>query len=340
MAVNLKELSARLGLSPTTVSRALGGYADVSASTRERVKQVALELDYQPNRAARQIARGRADAVGIVYSLDAEFLGNPSFLETLNGLATRLEQSGLDLLLGAASQQGEMQIYERMVRGQRVDAMLVAHTLVEDPRIEYLLRSEMPLLAYGRTAQPERFPWFDFDNAGGMSLAVRRLRALGHRRIAYVHAPLRYNFAFQRHAGFASSMRSARLRVPPGHVIGAGLTRRSGYEAGRQLMALDPQPTAVIVDNANAGIGLLRALLDDGRAVGPDLSVVVYEGLPADTIFQGLQVASIAQPTPFESGRTMGDMMIKLLDGRLKSDAHMLRQPEFLDGNSVAPPPS
>ena len=66
MAINLKELAARLQLSPTTVSRALNGYSDVSASTRQLVTTVARELGYEPNMAARRLALGRAEAVGIV----------------------------------------------------------------------------------------------------------------------------------------------------------------------------------------------------------------------------------------------------------------------------------
>jgi LacI family transcriptional regulator len=337
MAVNLKELSAHLGLSPTTVSRALGGYSDVSPVTRERVTQAAAEFGYEPNRAARQVARGRAEAIGIVYSLDADYLGNPAFLATLGAMAEQLERSGYDLLLAAASQKDEMRVYERMVRGRRVDAMLVAHTMVEDPRIDYLLRAQMPVLAYGRASRPHDFPWFDFDNEAGCALAVARLAALGHRHIAYVHAPLTLNFAFQRHAGYLAGLAETGLRVGRARVVGAGLSRRSGYEAARKLLRLKPRPTAILVDNANAGVGVIRALLDEGLAIGPQVSVLVYEGLPADTIFQGLDVAAIVQPTPQASGRTMGEMLLALVERRALEHRQVLRQPEFLSGNSIAP---
>ncbi|MFG5410406.1 LacI family DNA-binding transcriptional regulator [Piscinibacter sakaiensis] len=237
MPVNLKDLSAHLGLSPTTVSRALSGYSDVSPATRERVRQAAQELGYQPNRAARQVALGRADAVGIVYSPATEFLGNPSFLQMLEGLARTLDEAGCDLLLAAAPTEDELPIYDRMVRGRRVDALVVAHTLREDPRIRYLQDSGFPFVAYGRTARADGFPWFDFDNEACSRLAVQALVAAGHRMIAYVHAPLHYNFAFQRHAGFLAAMRKARLPVDPACVLAGSLERRAGYAAARQLLA-------------------------------------------------------------------------------------------------------
>jgi LacI family transcriptional regulator len=338
MTINLKELSARLGLSPTTVSRALSGYSDVSPTTRERVQQAARELGYQPNRAARQVALGRADAVGIVYSPSSEFLGNPAFLEMLEGLAHTLEQISCDLLLAAAPRQNELPVYERMVRGRRVDALVVAQTLRADPRIDYLQSAGLPFVAYGRTARPDDFPWLDFDNEAGSVLAVGRLAALGHRRIAYVHAPLDYNFAYQRHAGFVTAMKRAGLEVSGDRVVAGNLDRRAGYSAGQRLLALSPRPTAIMTDNNLCGVGVIRALLDAKVAIGRDVSIVVDGGIPPDTLFTDLQVASVLQPTPYQSGQTMGEMVRALIERKPLAERHVLRQPEFVDGNSIGPP--
>ncbi|MDE2564300.1 MAG: substrate-binding domain-containing protein [Burkholderiales bacterium] len=337
MTINLKQLSARLGLSPTTVSRALGGYSDVSPTTRDRVQRLAEALDYHPSRAARQIALGRADAVGVVYPLGDEFLGNPAFLETLAGLADALQAVNHDLLLAAAPRTDELLVYERMVRGRRVDALVVAHTLREDPRIDYLLKAGVPFVAYGRSARPGAYPWLDFDNEAGARLAVQRLAALGHRRIAYAHASLQYQFAFQRHAGYLAGMAQAGLRVNSAWVTQAGIDRRAGHAAGQRLLALQPRPTAVIVDNCIGGIGLIRALLDAGAEIGREISVLVYEGIPPDTLFAGLQVAAIEQPTPYRSGQKIGAMVLALIEGRQLPKRQVLCRPEFVDGNSIGP---
>ncbi len=338
MSVNLKELSLRLGLSPTTVSRALGGYSDVSPATRDRVLQMARDLGYAPSRAARQIAMGRADAVGIVYPTDSDTLGNPAFLETVAGLSQSLELENIDLLLLAAPPESdfEMRTYERMVRGRRVDAAVVALTRAHDPRIEYLLEAGLPFVAYGRSRQPDRYPWFDFDNEAGGRLAVQKLAELGHRHIACVHAPLQMNFARQRHGGHLAALREFGLPVLPESSLAAGLDRRAGYAVGQQLLTLAPRPTAVVVHNNLTGVGLIRALLDAGVAVGPELSVLVYDGVPPDTLLQGLQVAAILQPTPFESGRIIGEMLLALIQGRPPAERHVLRQPVFVGGDSIA----
>ncbi|MEN9892186.1 MAG: hypothetical protein RLY78_2481 [Pseudomonadota bacterium] len=339
MSINLKELSARLGLSPTTVSRALGGYSDVSPVTRERVQQAARESGYQPNRAARQVAMGRSDAIGVIYSAASEFLGNPSFREMLEGLSHTLEQTETDLLVATAPRQNELRVYERMVKGRRVDALLVAQTLRDDPRIDYLQRTGFPFVAYGRTAEPDGYAWLDFDNEACSRLAVLRLLALGHRRIAYVHSPLEMNYAFQRHAGYLQAMREAGIEPDPAWVLGGSLARRSGHAAAQQLLVLSPRPTAVIVDNNLGGVGLIRALLDAGVRIGRDISVIVNEGVPEDTLFSQFRVAAVTQPTAYTTGQALGELLLGVSGRQPLAERQVLRQPGFVDGDTIGPPP-
>jgi len=339
VAIDLKQLSARLGLSPTTVSRALNGYTDVSEATRARVEQAARELGYQPNLAARRLALGRADAVGIVYPVDTDFMGNPLFLEMIAGVSDRLDASGIDVLLAVAREQTELRTYERLVRGRRVDGLIVAHTRVVDERIEYLKRSGFPFVGYGRTGNPEGFAWLDFDNEAGSVDAVRRLVALGHRRIAYVHAPLAMNFAHQRHAGFLRGMGEAGVPVHPELIVLGSLDRRGGYAAGRELLALPERPTAILVDNNLGGVGVVRALLQAGIGIGHEVSVIVNDGVPPDTLLIGQDIAAVSQPTAYECGTTMAGMLLALIEGKPLAQRQVLRQPVFVAGSSLGPVP-
>lgn len=337
MSIDLKQLSAKLGLSQTTVSRALNGYSDVSAKTRERVAQMARELGYQPNLAARRLARGQTDAVGIVYPLEAGDLGDPSFLVVIEALSERLEAEGMDLLIASARASTELRTYERLLKGGRVDGVIVARTRVEDARIDYLLKAGYPFVAYGRTGHCENFPWFDFDNEAGGALAARELLRHGHRDIACVNAPQDLNFASQRRAGFLRALGEAGLSVRAEAMIETALSRRAGYAAAQQLLALTPRPTAVFVDDNLCGIGVVRALLDAGLVLGRDISVIVYDGVPADTLLQGPHIASIEQPTPAEAGRTLADMLLQVIRGQPLAQPHVLRQPRLAPGHSVGP---
>ena len=149
--MSLKEIAQELGLSLTTVSRALNGYSDVSGKTRELVVAAAKARGYRPNPSALRLATGRTNAIGVVYPLTTNDISDPLFLDVVGGMTTRLDKAGFDLLIISAMPGEEMRPYVRMIEGRRVDALIVARTLMHDPRLEYLSERGYPFVAYGRS---------------------------------------------------------------------------------------------------------------------------------------------------------------------------------------------
>jgi LacI family transcriptional regulator len=334
--MDLKALSLTLGLSPTTVSRALNGYSDVSATTRSRVVEAAARLGYQPNAHARRLAIGKADAVGMIYPPDIVDLGETRFSEVVGGLTARFGEAGIDLLIATCHGADEISTYERLVRGRRFDALIVARTRRADPRVEFLLEQRFPFLAYGRTDNPAGYAWFDFDNAAGTALALRRLGAFGHRRIGYLHAPLELNYAYQRHAGFRRGLAELGLEENPAWTLQAE-GRRDGYEATLKLLAMPHRPTALVVDSSPAGAGAARALIDRGLVAGRDLSLIVYDGVPAEHLLAGQSMTAIEQPTAADAGRTMAAMVLDILAGKPAGELQQLWTPALAPGTSDGP---
>ncbi len=337
--MNLKALAKALGLSTSTVSRALNGYTDVNAQTRFRVQEMAQTMGYRPDAGARRLVRGKTDAIGIVYSAAVENLGNPLFLDMAGGLAERLEQDHFDLLLAVAKNESDLSVYDRLFRGGRVDAVIVPNTLVHDERINHLQAKAYPFIAYGRTQGANDFPWFDFDNEQGGWLAVDHLHELGHTRIAYVHAAMALNFAFQRHAGFMAAMQAHGLSCPADYQVGGVADKRGGFAAASQLLSLPRRPTAVVVDNNLAGIGVLRGLIDAGIHIGKDISVVVHGELPSESLLSDMAVTVVTQPTAHDSGVLMGEMVLQLLKGEAQEHMQVLRQSTLLVGSTTGPAP-
>ena len=337
--MNIRQLANELGLSTSTVSRALNGYLDVNAQTRLRVQEAAQALGYRADAGARRLVRGSTDAIGIVYSAAVENLGNPQFLDMAGGLAERLEQQQFDLLLAVASNDQELRIYDRLFRGGRVDAVVIPNTHLQDSRVDYLLEKKYPFLAYGRTENCSDYSWFDFDNERGSVLAVEHLLRLGHTAVAYVHSSLALNFSFQRHQGFISALNAAGLTCPPSYQVGPAADRRSGLEAVMKLLALENPPTAIVVDNNLGGVGVLRGLLAAGIQVGKDISIVVHGEIPVDTLLDCADVTTVTQPTAYETGVKMADMVLRLLQAPNEGPYQMLKQPELVLGMTTGPCP-
>ncbi len=332
--MNLKSLAQNLGISKTTVSRALNGYPEVNVVTRERVMAAAKAAGYEPNPLARSLAVGRTNVFGPLLPSD---LGDPMFLDVVGGMSAALEKCKMNLIIAPVSQQNELPSYEQMVRGRRVDGLVVSRTLVHDERIAYLLAKGFPFVAHGRTQTRQPYAWFDYDNEAGTVLACRHLLALGHQRIAMISAPLTFTFARQRRDGFARCMAEAGLGVDPAHLLENRHDRRSGHQAMLALLAMSPRPSAVIVDNHLSGVGAVRALLDAGIAIGKDISVIVW-GSVEDSLV-GSNVTTIHQPEVDQAGAKMVEMLKAVVAGADPASLQVLWQPLLVPGVTVGPCP-
>ncbi|HZX25438.1 MAG TPA: substrate-binding domain-containing protein [Telluria sp.] len=333
MTTNLKSLAQTLGMSKTTVSRALNGYPEVNVRTRERVLAVAKELGYQANPMARSLALGRTNIFGIIYPLLPSDLGDSCFLKVVGGMSAALEARDMSLSIAPVSPQNELRTYDQMVRGRRVDGLIVSRTHVSDERIAFLAEKKFPFVAHGRTRFDAPYAWFDYDDEAGIRLAAGHLLQHGHQRIAMVSASLELNFAAQRRDAFLHTMGGAGLAVDPRHLVADAHDRRAGYSAAQQLLATSPRPTAILVDNNLSGIGVVRALLDAGIKLGEEMSVVVW-GCLEDSLV-GTQVATIDQPGTAEAGHKMVEMLFALRDGTPASELQVLWQPSFVPGATV-----
>ncbi len=339
--MDLKQLSNLLGLSPTTVSRALNGYPEVNPATRQRVADAAAQHGYRANHAARRLALGKADAVGFIYPPDIVELNDSGALGVMGSLSEQFNAQGIDLMVVLTGHTNEMATYTRLVQGRRVDALIVGRTFVRDARVDYLLQKGFPFVAFGRTARCTEHPWFDFDNAAGPVLAVQRLVSLGHRQIAYMHAPLELNFARQRFDGFHAGLALAGLAPRTQWIVPSlfNLGRRGGYQAMQRLLALPERPTAVVVDNSLACIGAMRAVLDAGLTPGREISIIAQDYVPENDLLVAPSITSIEHADAARVGAQLAELVRGVQAGLPLEQLQVLWQPSLRPGASDGPAP-
>ena len=330
--MSLKAIAKELGISVTTVSRALNGYDDVSQETRARVQAEAKRRGYQPNTFARRLKMGKIDAVGLVFPMSPTPLNNTVFHDMVGEISHELARDEIDLLLIADDEQADQHGYMRMAQSRRIDALIVAHTLDDDPRLTQLLASGFPFLALGRSRLPQPYAWFDFDNHAGTYRATRHLINQGHQRIAFLGENNNQAFISQRRNGYLDALREAGLsdrwqrRVPA--------TRRGGYQATLELLRLPEPPTAIITDCNSHGDGAAMALSQLGCLTGDNrVSLVVYDGLPQDSIIE-IPVGAVIQSTRQGVGRQIAGMVRRLIAGDDLASLQVLWQPEFIPGET------
>ena len=308
----LRALASSLGLSITTVSRALDGYGDVAASTRARVRLAAEAANYRPNAVARRLRLGATETVSIVLPGDPGHFDEPLYMELLAALGARFDAAGLDLVvLAARSPSEELALYRRLVEGRRTDGIVLARTRVDDPRIRTLAESGIPFVVMGRTETAQPYAHVDGDGTAAFAQATRRLLALGHRDIAYVGAASEFMFSKLRRDGWAAAMTAAGLS--PAISGQAAATEQGGLTAVRALLKSAPRPTAFLCATDRIAIGGLRAIKEAGLVAGRDVSIVGHDNLSASA-FTEPALTTMELPIA-KVGTRLAEMLIARIGG-------------------------
>jgi LacI family transcriptional regulator len=329
MPVTLQDIADRLGVSVATVSRALAGYDDVAPSTRQRVLQAAQEMGYRPNIIARMLQKQRTDTIGFIIPTHGPRFSDPFFSELLTGVGNKAAEQEFDLLVSTrAPGAEELKAYERMVMERRVDGLLVVRTRQRDQRIAYLIEQSFPFVAFGRSDLGADFPYLDVDGETGLRQLTQHLIDLGHRRIAYVSAPLDLMFASHRLEGYKEVLAANSIPFDETLVTVGELTERSGYAAGRDFLTQDKRPTAIITCNDLMALGVISAAQGLGLAVGHDVAVAGFDDIPLAE-HSHPPLTTVRQPI-YEIGQRICEMVIRLLQGEALEERHVILEPQLV----------
>lgn len=330
MPVTLKDISQRVGVSVTTVSRALGGYDDVAEETREKVLHAANELGYYPSATARQLQKRRTDTIGFIIPTFGPRFSDPYFSELLAGIGNETARHNFDLLVSTRSPDSkeEENAYRRLVDGRRVDGVLVVRTRAEDPRLSYLMQRDFPFVAFGRSQANEDFPYLDVDGQKGLLEAVQHLIDQGHERIAYISAPLNLTFATHRLTGYKQALQNAGLICDEELVVVGQLTEEDGYRAAHRLFSLSDPPTAIAVANDLMALGAMRAAHERGLDVGHDVAITGFDDIPLAAHARP-SLTTVRQPI-YDIGRRVCQMLIKVIKEETLAERHILLGPTLV----------
>ena len=269
----IKDVAERAGVSIATVSRALNDKSDVSGSTRERVREVAREVGYSPDPAARSLAGQTTRLVAIIVGDNAGHrdLSLIFFGRVLTAISRRLSESGYDPLLLPPDDIGF---------DHGFDAAVVIGVNSDDRIVRELVARGLPIVgvdvrAGGRSA------YVGSNHADGVRLALGHLHALGHRRIAHLAGAANTSAGAERLEAFRREAAVLGLEIPDELVRRGDFSSASGYRETCALLALDDRPTAIVAASDLMALAALQAIRDGGLQPGHDIAVTGFDDLEA-----------------------------------------------------------
>jgi DNA-binding LacI/PurR family transcriptional regulator len=322
----LDQVARAAGVSRATASRVFSGNPAVSAEAKAAVERAAVELGYVPNRAARSLAAGRSESVGVVIPEPGSrvFL-DPLLPRLLGGIGAELSASGLQMVLFAPQSPADVARLEQYLIGGHVDAVLLLALHESDTLPSRLLARGVPMVFGGRPRHTLDVSFVDVDNQAGGRAATEHLIAQGRRRIAHLAGPSHVPSTRERLQGFREAMWNAALRSDM--VDGGELDRDAGEMAMGRLLALGHEVDAVFAASDAMAAGAMWALQVLGRRVPDDVAVIGFDDSPIASATQP-PLSSVKQPVE-EMGRQMARLVLSMSAVRGQSSKQLVLSPEL-----------
>jgi LacI family transcriptional regulator len=340
--MNLKELASKLGLSPTTVSRALNGYPEVNEDTRARVVAAAKRHNYRPNTRAIRLATGRAMAVGHVIPLASRHeIVNPVFADFISGAGETYSRNGYDMVLSVVPDEDETDAYHDLKSRGSVDGVILHAPQMHDPRIPLLHEIGLPFVVHGRATGTELpYSWVDVNNRRAFQRATEFLLDLGHRRIGLINGLEFMDFAIRRRTGYVDALVARGMAVLPDLMSSDEMTEVSGYRGAKRMLDLPEPPTAFLAASMISGMGVRRATEERGLAMGRDVSIIIHDDdLSYMKNGEDVPIFTATRSSVREAGRLAAEMLLELIANPSDEPQHRLLEAELIMGQSTGPAP-
>ncbi len=272
----IADVAARAGVSKAAASFALNDRPGVSTATRERILQVAKELGFTPNSAARALSTRRSDNLGLVLARSHDTLGSdPFFPSFIAGVESALDGTELCLLVRmVGDENSEHRAYQDMARTGRVDGVFLTDLRVDDPRPALLTRLGIPAVTLNRAQEPAGATAVCVDDGQAVLDAVRHLVGLGHRTIGHIAGPAAYLHAAHRRQRWAAALTESGVVGP---VVEADFSAGGGAAATLQMLDAPDPPTAILYANDLMAVAGIAAARQRGLVVPHDLSVIGFD---------------------------------------------------------------
>jgi LacI family transcriptional regulator len=307
----LKTIAFMTGLGITTVSRALKDAPDIGAETKERVRMVASQLGYQPNRAGVRLRTGKTNVIALVLSIDEEIMGFSSQL--VFGISEVLTGTPYHIVVTPHSHSKDPMLPVRYIlETGSADGVIISRIEPDDPRVRLLSERNMPFATHGRTDAGQTHPYHDFDNEAFAHQAVQKLVARGRKRIALLQPPSKLTYYTHTRIGFQTGLHDyGAEEVPLRVTIDTPLDEvRNAVET---LMRSSNAPDGIVCLAGSAAIAVNAGIEAAGKRLGHDVDMASKESAP---ILNWIRPEIItAYEDVRHAGREMAKAVIARIDG-------------------------
>ena len=305
------DIARSIGVSNSTVSRALHGHADISPETRLAVLNMASQMDYQPNQLAYNLVKSRTNTIGMIVP---EF-HNPFFPNVIIGAHNVLTEAGYNLTIMQSNESYPVEVSNtRTMLANRIDGLLISLTQ-ETNNFDHLKVFEkrgIPLILFNRVCDNIAAPKVVVNDFDASFSAVEHLILNGYERIAHLGGPLTLLVSRERLRGYRAAMEKYGKTIEENMIIQGMFSQQKARIYGKYLLELENRPDAIFAVNDSAAIEIMLMAMEKGIRIPEELGVVGFSDNP-ESVYIGPGLTTIRQPT-MEIGMTTAQWILQMVD--------------------------
>jgi DNA-binding LacI/PurR family transcriptional regulator len=296
----IADIARLAGVSKSTVSRALNDSPLIGEETKERIRAIARQHDFQINVPARQLSLKQSRTIAFVtHAYHKEFSVADLFgLEIMGGISSGLYANGYDMLVIHVDPRDTQWVHKYLDTG-RVDGFILMTSTRKQHHIKTLLEMDAPFIVWGIPQSNQKYPSVTGDNFNGGKLAALHLIEADRERIAFLGGPVDELEVQRRFQGYESALNEAGKSGDPALIAYGDFSNTSGAATMEILLEQAPDLDAVFVNSDLMAIAAMDVIRAHGRRVPEDVAVVGYDDLsiaehsnpPLTTIRQNIPIA-------------------------------------------------
>lgn len=300
------------GLAVTTVSRALKDAPDISSATKERVRLVADQIGYRPNRAGVRLRTGKTNVIALVMSIEAEPLGRTPHI--VMGITEVLTGTPYQLILMPYDRTTDpIEPIRYVVETGSADGIIFSQTEPDDARVRYLTEKGVPFASHGRTEMGIQHAYHDFDNNRFARAAVRHLNERGRRRLALLPPPMHLTYARAMLDGFVTEVDERDLAEMSLRGLHTEMGDDELHEGIVRIMKSRNRPDGLVCGSFESVLVCVSAIESVGLEVGREIDI---SGKESFSLLRKFRPAIHVVDEDFrEAGRQLANAVVGRING-------------------------
>ncbi len=290
----IRDIASIAGVTPGTVSRALNDSSLVNENTKERILQIASDLNYSPSLVARRLSVGKTFAIGVI----VPFFTRPSVSERLGGVVSVLSNSPYDLVIHNIENTAQRTVgFQDVLHESRIDGALIISMPILEEDITFLRNSTVPIVFIDRK-HPDLadFDSIVIDDVEGGYKATKHLIDLGHKKIGFIgditeiyttpnknngSNPFKFTSSKDRYKGYLQALDKEGIAANPSYYAEGDHGHIEAKTLALKMLQLDDPPTAIFAASDTQAFGVIQAARELGMNIPEELSVIGFDDVQA-----------------------------------------------------------